>query len=90
MSILPLFLLGSVLVFIGIFVLTSGSSGMSSVLMMTGCTYGEEEERREKARRRGRGECRDEGGFGVWTERDQREWCKEKMKKLGEIGKEGG
>ncbi|XP_047497534.1 uncharacterized protein LOC125044708 [Penaeus chinensis] len=35
-SILPLFLLGSILVFIGIFVLTSGSSGMSSVLMMTG------------------------------------------------------
>ncbi|XP_069988410.1 uncharacterized protein [Penaeus vannamei] len=35
-SILPLFFLGSALVFIGIFVLTSGSSGMSSVLMMTG------------------------------------------------------
>ncbi|XP_042859410.1 uncharacterized protein LOC122245546 [Penaeus japonicus] len=35
-SILPLFLLGSILVFIGIFVLTSGSSGTSSFLMMAG------------------------------------------------------
>lgn len=93
MSILPLFFLGSALVFIGIFVLTSGSSGMSSVLMMTGCTYGEEEERkieREKERReegRRRGEGEGEGGEVV---EGRKGYGKEEEREREEIGRRRG